>query len=143
MFLAEGSRVIPVSPEIAFDKLADFSSWKDWMPRSFRPSRGRARTTTLREGDRVRVRIAGAPVASSIEIATVDRPREISWRGGPRGVLHAHHRFLFEPHAEGTLVRSVESWEGPLAAIFRFLIRPGAERIGGQQLAALAHAVSP
>ncbi len=139
MFLAEGSRTLTVSPEVAFDKLADFSSWKDWMPRSFRPEP--SEITIMRVGDRVRVRIEGMPVASTIRVTVVDRARELTWCGGARGVLFAEHRFLFEPHKDGTLVRSVESWRGVLSPILRPIVKPNAERVGLQQLTALARAV--
>jgi hypothetical protein len=139
-FVAEASRVLPVAPEIAFDKLADFSSWSEWMPRSFRPASKQSRA--LRKGDRLRVRISGAPVAASIEVTVAERAREITWCGGPRALLRAEHRFLFEPHEDGTRVRSVETWRGALAPLLRFVVKPSAERIGREQLEGLARAVS-
>lgn len=138
-FLAETSLDIPVSPEIAFDALADHAGWAAWMPRTFAPVG--PTPGTLRAGDRFRVRIAHAPVASPLVVSVVDRPREIAWRGGPRGVLAAEHRFLFEPNGEGgTRVRSVERWDGVLAPLLRPIVQRLAERIGAQQLAGLARA---
>jgi hypothetical protein len=138
-FLAETALDMPVAPEIAFDALADHARWPAWMPRTFTPvgpSLG-----TLRPGDRLRVRIAHAPVASPIVVSVVDRPREIAWRGGPRGVLAAEHRFLFEPNGSGgTRVRSVERWQGILAPLLRPIVQRLAERIGAEQLAGLARA---
>lgn len=139
-FLAEASVLIDAPPDVAFDKLADHASWSDWMPATFRPagsSRGQ-----LRAGHILRVHIGRMPLATPIEVLVVDRPREISWGGGMRGVISARHRFLFEAEGKGTRVRSVETWEGPLDRALRRVITPLAERIGRDQLAALARAVS-
>lgn len=137
-FVAESSRSIAAPPEAVFDKLADVHSWRAWMPRSFRPL-GRARGP-LRVGGSARVRIAGAAPAKLV-ITTLARPREITWCGGIPGLVRAEHRFLFEPDGTGTLARSVETWSGPLAALTRPALRLLAERIGAQQLEALARAV--
>lgn len=114
-FVAQASRTLNVKPEIAFDKLADFSSWAEWMPPSFRPIS--KKESALRVGDRVRVKISGAPAPATLEVTVVDRAREITWCGGPSGILRAEHRFLFEPHGDGTRVRSVETWRGALSPI--------------------------
>lgn len=136
-FLAEASIDIPVSPEIAFDTLAEHAGWAAWMPRSFMPVG--PTPGTLRAGDRVSVRIALGPVATPLTVSVVDRPREIAWRGGARGLLAAEHRFLFEPNGSGgTRVRSVETWRGALAPLLRPIVKRLAEHLGGQQLAALA-----
>jgi uncharacterized protein YndB with AHSA1/START domain len=135
-FVAESERRIDAPPETAFDRLLDHASWSSWMPRSFRPvgaSKG-----ALREGDRVRMRVAGMP--ATIHVAVVRRPVEITWCGGVKGILWAEHRFLFEKDGDGTRVRSVETWHGALAALLRRAIKPKAERIGAEQLASLAKA---
>ena len=139
-FIAQASRTLSVKPEVAFDKLADFPSWQEWMPQSFRPVS--KQSTSLRVGDRVRVRISGMPAPVTIEVTVLDRARELTWCGGPRGILRAEHRFLFEPHDDGAVVRSVETWSGALAGLLKFVVKPGAERVGLQQLAALARAIS-
>lgn len=110
------------------------------MPGSFTPvgsPLGR-----LRVGDSPRIRIAGARVATPIHVSVVDRPREITWCGGVRGVLWAEHRFLFEADGHGgTLVRSLETWEGALAVATRRFVQPIAERVGREQLEALARSI--
>jgi|HubBroStandDraft_1064217.scaffolds.fasta_scaffold239493_2 hypothetical protein len=139
-FVARGSRRVSVTPEVAFDRLADFASWAEWMPRSFRPTG--SPTGELTVGRRIRVRIGGMPNATTIEVSEKRRPAEIAWRGGVRGVLFADHHFLFEPDGRGgTLVTSLETWSGALAPFTRLFIQPMAARIGGQQLEALARAV--
>jgi hypothetical protein len=139
-FIAEASVILPVSPEIAFDALRDHPSWKKWMPRSFAPASSLGRP--LEEGDVIRVRVAGAPFASKIEVVVVERAKEITWAGGRRGVLHGRHRFLFEPHERGTRVRSAETWSGILAALTRPMLSRAASKVGMQQLRGLEKAVA-
>jgi hypothetical protein len=140
-FLAEAERSIGAAPEVAFDRLADHASWGTWMPASFRPV-GRS-LGTLRRGDAIKVRIAGMPFPARLVVRVARRPEEIAWRGGVRGLLWAEHRFLFEPDAKGgTRVRSVETWQGPLASLLRRAIQPRAERIGAAQLAGLARSMT-
>ncbi len=138
-FVAEAWADIDVPPEMAFDVLLDHPGWKDWMPPSFAvasPPDG-----PLRVGARFRVRILGAPAASTLRLLVADRPREIAWSGGMRRVLHGEHRFLFESDGGGgTKVHSHEKWSGALAPLVRRLVKPMAERVGREQLAGLAAA---
>ena len=138
-FVAEASIELDVPPEVAFDVLCDHPSWSRWMPRSFEVA-SRA-DTPLHAGKRLRIRVARAPVATGIVVTVVDRPREITWRGGARGVLHAEHRFLFSSAGPGrTKVQSHETWTGALAPLVRRFVKPAAERIGSEQLSGLAAA---
>jgi hypothetical protein len=146
-FVAQAERSLPVSPEHAFDRLANHASWWEWMPPSFQPV-GRSKGP-LRRGDALRVRIAGMPLPAKIRVSVTKRPEpregrpdgEITWTGGVPGLLWAEHRFLFEPEAGGTRVRSVETWHGPMAGLFERAIRSKAEQIGREQLAGLARGV--
>lgn len=138
MFVAEAFLSLDVPPEVAFDALADHPSWKDWMPRSFKPVS--KADGPLRPGKRLKMKIVGAP--ATIEVTVVERAKEITWCGGVRGLLRAEHRFLFESDGKGgTKVHSHETWRGALAPIVRRFIKPRAEKIGSQQLAGLASAV--
>ena len=68
----------------------------------------------------------------------VDRPRELTWGGGVRGLLRGEHRFLFEPKGDSSVeVRSVETWSGAIVSLVRRVLVPAAERVGKDQLAAL------
>lgn len=139
-FVAKGTRRIPVTPEVAFDRLADLASWPRWMPSSFRPVG--TPQGTLRLGQKVWVRIAGVPGPSRIEVTEIRRPKEIAWSGGVPGVLWANHQFFFEPDGpDATVVISHETWSGMLAPFLRRLIQPKAEVIGGHQLEALARSL--
>jgi hypothetical protein len=136
-FVAEASRVLPVSAEAAFDRLADHGSWARWMPRSFRPSG--ASIGTLRERAKLRIRLLGMPLPVSIQVSVVRRPHEIGWRGGVPGLFLGDHRFLFEPNGPSEVrVRSVETWSGVLASLFQRKIRRDAEQVGRDQLEGLA-----
>jgi len=138
-FLAEASRIVAASPQAAFDRLADHASWKDWMPPGFRPVG--PSVGVLRPGARLLVRIAGAPIATPIEVTVVEPGVEIAWRGG-NGLLRGNHRFLFErAEADRTRVRSVETWDGLFAALAQPFVKPVAERVGREQLAGLARAL--
>jgi hypothetical protein len=113
------------------------------MPRSFALVVRPGSPSPLRLGDRFRVKIGGAPLASTLRVSKLDRPRELAWRGGVRGVLWAEHRFVFEPDGDRrTRVRSIETWRGALAGLLRRLIEPTAIRIGGEQLEGLAKAAA-
>jgi hypothetical protein len=137
-FVAEATLEVSAPPGQLFDRLADHASWGSWMPRSFRPI-GRT-LGELRPGDKPRVAIAGVPGTTTLKVTVVDRPREITWTGGVRGLLHAEHRFLFEPTPTGTRLRSLETWSGALAPIVRAFVRPAAERAARAQLGSLAEA---
>jgi hypothetical protein len=141
-FVARASCLLAIPREVAFDRLADHDSWAAWMPASFRPVGKPA--GRLSEGVKLRVKISGTPFPVSIRLSIVRRPEEICWCGGIKGVLYAEHRFSFEPREGASVeVRSEEAWSGFLAAMLRSGILPKAERIGRDQLGALAAAVEP
>jgi len=134
-FVAEASRTISATPEVLFDRLADYGSWDAWMPRSFEPM-GHG-VGPLQVGDRIRVRILGLP--SELEITVADRGRELAWRGGIGFLLSGEHRFIFERDgASSTRVRSVELWRGLLGPLVRPVVRRVASSVGKKQLAGLA-----
>jgi hypothetical protein len=138
-FVAEASCIMCVVPEVAFDRLSDHDSWREWMPPTFRPVG--ASLGKLSVGAKPKVRIVGVPGAQPLHVTVVDRAREITWRGGT-ALLNGEHQFLFEPVDGGkTRVRSVETWRGLLAPLLKLVVKPAAERVGRDQLAALAKAV--
>jgi hypothetical protein len=126
---------LDVPPEVAFDALADYPSWKTWMPRSFTPiskSDG-----PLRPGKRLWIRVVGAP--AKIKVTVIDRPKEIAWCGGVRGLFRAEHRFLFESDGKGgARIHSHETFRGALAQLVRGLVKARSQRVASEQLAGLA-----
>lgn len=140
-FLAEAETTTTASPEAVFDRLVDFASWHDWMPPTFRPLA--RETATLHAGARIKTKIARLPGPQVLEVTVCDRPREVTWRGGVPGLVRAEHRFLLEPLENGgTRIRSVETWRGPLALAMKPIIKRVAERIGRQQIDAIAKAAA-
>jgi uncharacterized protein YndB with AHSA1/START domain len=138
-FVAEAWIDIDVPPEVAFDALADHSRWKEWMPRSFAVASRADSPHHL--GKRFAMKVAGMPVASSIEVTALDRPRTLTWSGGQRGVLRGEHEFRFASDGKGgTRVHSHETWSGALAPLLRPFVKRAAEKIGREQLEGLARA---
>ena len=138
-FVAQAELTIDAPPQHVFDRLADFAAWPSWMPESFLPVLPAHAQSPLQLGDRFRVKVGGARFASTLELSALERPCEIAWRGGVRGVLWAEHRFVLEPDGDHrTRVRSIETWRGALAGVARRIVKPLAEKIGRQQLAGLA-----
>jgi hypothetical protein len=143
-FVAQAELMIDAPAARVFDRLADFAAWPSWMPASFVPLVQAVQPSPLRLGDRFRVKVGGAPFASTLRLSVCERPREIAWRGGVRGLLWAEHRFVLEPDGDRrTRVRSIETWRGALAGLTRRIVKPLAEKIGGEQLAGLARASAP
>ena len=138
-FLAEAETTTSASPEAVFDRLVDFASWHDWMPKTFRPI-GRE-PAKLAAGVRIPTKIVRMPGTQWLDVTVCDRAREVTWCGGVPGLVRAEHRFLFEPLDNGgTRIRSVETWKGPLALLLKPVIKRTAERVGKHQIDAIAKA---
>ena len=137
-FVAEAERTIEAPPQRVFDKLIDVASWPTWMPRSFVPLLRSDTRSPLRLGDRVKVKVGGAPLPTTIRMSKLVRPTEVAWRGGVRGVFWAEHRFVLEPVGDRrTRVRSIETWRGALSGLLRPFVHPVAVRAANAQLAGL------
>lgn len=142
-FVAEAERTIEAPPQRVFDRLADVASWPTWMPRSFALVVRPGTPSPLRLGDRIKVKVAGAPVASTLRVSKLERPNEVAWRGGVRGLMWAEHRFVLEPLGDRrTRVRSIETWHGLVARLLRPVVLRAALRVGGEQLAGLDKAAA-
>jgi hypothetical protein len=137
-FVAEAERTIEAPPQRVFDRLIEVASWPSWMPRSFVPVLRTGTPSPLKLGDRIKVKVAGGPLPTTIRVSKLVRPSELVWRGGIRGLLWAEHRFVLEPVGDRrTRVRSIETWHGALARLLRGIVLPLAVRVGNEQLAAL------
>ena len=113
-FTADVELTIAGPIDTVFSQFIDYRRWSTWMPPVFRPLRGPSRP--LREGDRLVIRIAGAPTFLRVE--RLDPPHEVRWSGGVPGILHARHSFWFEAVGDqSTRVRSVEPWTGVLTRV--------------------------
>lgn len=142
-FIAESDHTIEAPPQRVFDTLIDVASWPTWMPRSFVPILRSDTASPLRLGDRIKVKVAGGPLPTTIRVSKLERPNVLAWRGGVRGLLWAEHRFVLEPVGERrTRVRSIETWRGALSGLLRPFVLPLALRVGNEQLAALDRAAA-
>ncbi len=142
-FVAEAERTIEAPPQRVFDRLVDVASWPTWMPRSFVPVLRKGTPSPLRLGDRIKVKVAGGPLPTTIRMSKVERPTEVAWRGGVRGLLWAEHRFVLEAVGDRrTRVRSIETWRGALSRVLRGIVLPLAIRVGDEQLAGLDRAAA-
>ena len=141
-FVAEARRVIAASPDACFARLADFPSWTDWMPSSFRPLSGPTRTLVV--GDVLNVKIAGLPGKAVLRVVRAEPGRAIGWQGGVPGVLDAIHTFHFSAQGDGTLVHSEETWTGALTSVGPLArrVQTMAEAVGTAHLEALARSLT-
>ena len=140
-FFAEASIETSASPERVFDTLADHDSWAAWMPPSFKPASGARPLGRLRRGAKPKVVITanGLALPTKLKVTVADRPREITWCGGVRGVMRAEHRFVLEAlPGGGTRIRSIERWTGLVAGVLRPIIKRTAESVGRDQIDAIA-----
>jgi hypothetical protein len=111
-FLVEASILVSATPEAAFDRLADYPTWKSWMPKSFYP------------------------------VSELPGPLKLAWRGGNGFLHAWHRFLFEAAGENQTRVRSVETWAGFLSPIVKPLVRKLAEKIGREQLEALQASLS-
>jgi hypothetical protein len=112
--VAELDHTVAGPIEAVFTQFIDYRGWHAWMPAVFRPLRGPARP--LRTGDRLLLKVGGAP--SLLKVERVDAPNTVVWSGGVPGVLHARHTFTFEALGpDATRIHSSEPWTGLLTRI--------------------------
>ena len=118
---ASGEIVVSAVPEVVWDIMADVDGWPSWSP----DIEAATLEGPLAVGSVFRWRSGRASLTSVLR--SVDRPRELAWTGTTMGIK-AVHIFRFEPHEDGTLVRSEESWTGLLASVFRRYSRKTLDR---------------
>ena len=133
---ASVSRTVRATPTEAFAKFVDFPSWKQFMPRAFRPLSGPDRA--LRTGDRLRALLDTGKlrIPVPVKVFRVEAPREVVWGGG-NALLRAEHRFVFEDAGDGTTrIHSDEDWTGVLTRIppIARRLKRQAEIVGAAQL---------
>ena len=103
-------------PEAVWDLVADIGRWPEWNPD--------VKTAVLdgpvAEGSTFRWKAGPSTITS--QLIAVERPRLIAWTGSTMGIraVHVWHVRAVE---ERTLVRSEESWEGPLPFVLRGMLR--------------------
>ena len=107
---------VAAEPELVWDVLTTIDDWPSWNPDVTSASL----EGELTEGSRFRWKAGRATITSTLQ--RVERPRLIAWTGKTLG-LSAIHVYRLEAHGAGTLVSTAESWEGPVARVFRKRMR--------------------
>ena len=110
--IATGEIEVRAEPEVVWEVLADIDGWPSWNP----GVKQAELMGGLREQSVFRWKAGPGTITSTL--LSVDRPREIGWRGKSMG-LSAVHVYKLEPHAEGTRVHTEESFDGLFARLFK------------------------
>ena len=103
---------VAADPEVVWEVLTAIEAWPSWNPDVTSASL----EGELTEGSRFRWKAGRATITSTLQ--RVDPPRLIAWTGKTLG-LRAIHVWRLEAHGAGTFVSTAESWEGPVASVFR------------------------
>jgi polyketide cyclase/dehydrase/lipid transport protein len=104
--------VVAADPEVVWEVLAAIEDWPSWNPDVTSASLEGG----LTEGSTFRWKAGSATITSTLQ--RVERPRLIAWTGKALG-LRAIHVYRLEAHGPGTFVSTAESWDGPVARVFR------------------------
>jgi len=107
---------VGANPEVVWEVLTAIEDWPSWNPDVTAASV----EGELTEGSRFRWKAGRATITSTLQ--RVERPRLISWTGKTVG-LRAIQVYRLEAHGAGTFLSTAESWEGPVARVFRKRMR--------------------
>jgi uncharacterized protein YndB with AHSA1/START domain len=102
--------------EVVWDVLADFESWPRWNPEV----KSLSIDGPVAEGTQFKWKTGPLTITSSLQ--QVQRPSLIGWTGSAFGIK-AVHVWRFEQRDATTLVRTHESWEGPLPRLLSGTMR--------------------
>ncbi len=128
--IASASAFVNAPAEAVWDVLTDFTSWPAWNKSvSKMEMQG-----DVREGGTFVWTADGVKIRSTLE--RVERPKRIVWSGRTLGI-RAIHVWDFTEKNGGTIVRTAESFEGPVAWLFRGMMRRMLSKAVEQGLAAL------
>ena len=103
---------VAADPELVWDVLTAIEDWPSWN----QEVQWASMEGELTEGSRFRWKAGPSTITSTLQ--RVERPRLIAWTGKTVG-LRAIHVYRLEAPGVGTLVSTAESWEGPVARVFR------------------------
>jgi uncharacterized protein YndB with AHSA1/START domain len=104
---------VAAPPELVWDVVADFQRWPEWNSDVKSMS---VDGSAAAPGTTFRWKAGPGTITSTVQ--KVDRPTAIGWTGTTMG-LRAVHVWRFEPREHGTVVHTVESWEGLVARLLR------------------------
>jgi carbon monoxide dehydrogenase subunit G len=103
---------IAASPEVAWEVLTAIGRWPSWNP----AVKSVAIDGPIGEGSTFRWKAGPGTIRSTIE--DMDKPVRIAWTGTSLG-LKATHVHTLEGRDGKTLVRTMESYEGLVARLFK------------------------
>ena len=103
---------IAAGPRAVWNVLTDFGRWPNWNP----DVKSMAINGDVAPGTEFAWKAGRASIRSKIE--RVEAPRLIGWTGRTFGAS-ATHVYRLDQSDSGTLVRTEESFEGPLARLLR------------------------
>jgi uncharacterized protein YndB with AHSA1/START domain len=109
---AQSEVEISASPSEVWEVMADIDEWPKWNP----DIKSAELNGPLEEGSTFRWKSGPGTITSRLQ--HVERPRRIAWSGKTLGIS-AKHVWELEETEDGTLVRTLESWEGLPARLFR------------------------
>jgi hypothetical protein len=107
---------IAAPPQLVWETLTCFQDWPSWNP----DVKSMEASGPALPGTSFRWRTGSTTVTSTVR--EVDAPRVIGWTGKALGI-RAAHVWRIEPSDGGTYVHTEESFEGPLARVFRGRLR--------------------
>jgi len=114
--VARGEIEIAADAESVWNVLTSIDKWPTWNP----DVKWAVLEGELEPGTRFRWKAGPAKLTSTLQ--TVDRPRRIVWTGKTMSI-RAIHVYVLEARDGKTLVRSEESWDGPLVRILTGSLR--------------------
>lgn len=110
--IASGENEVAADPEVVWDVMTAIDSWPDWNP----DVKSASLEGELAPGSKFSWKAGPGTITSKIQ--QVERLRTLAWTGRSLGI-NAVHVWRLEPRDGKTVVRTEESWEGPLVRIFR------------------------
>lgn len=120
MMTYETETTIDRPPSEVWKHLTNFDRHDEWS-QHFK-LRGRP---AVGEPGRVEFVLFGRRAGSPVVIERVNEPRELRWRGGPKGLIDGSHYFILESRNEGrrTHLRHGEDFSGIIAPLVWALLK--------------------
>lgn len=119
--LGESETEIDASPEAVWEVLTGIERWPTWNP----DVKSVSVDGRVAEGSEFRWKAGPGTIKSTIQ--RVEPPKLIAWTGTTFGI-EAFHVYVLEPRGEKTLVKTTESYDGPVARLFRRQLRKTLDR---------------
>jgi len=127
--VARSETEIAAVREVVWDVLTRITEWPSWNPDVMSVSM----PGEVSAGSEFRWKAGPGTITSRLE--QVVPPRRVVWSGRSLG-LKAMHVYVLEQRSGGTLVRTEESYDGPIASLFRSRLQ---KTLDGALVAGLRH----